>query len=84
MNPNDLDIDKDGMIYWTDSSTVVHLEDAVIEIMGEPTGRLLRYDPSTNESTVLLSGLHFANGVQLSKNEEFVLVAETARCRVLK
>jgi len=83
-NPNDLDIAKDGTIYWSDSSTNVFLQDATIEFLGEPSGRLLKYDPKTKSSTVLMNGIHFANGVQLSRNEDFVLVSETVRSRILK
>jgi len=39
MNPNDLDIAKDGGIYWSDSSTHSYLQDAVDEFLGEPSGR---------------------------------------------
>ncbi|XP_021947309.1 adipocyte plasma membrane-associated protein isoform X1 [Folsomia candida] len=83
-NPNDLDIGKDGTIYWSDSSTNVVLQDATIEFFGEPSGRLLKYDPRTKSSTVLMREIHFANGVQLSQNEDFVLVSETAKSRVLR
>ena len=44
--------------------------------------RLIRYDPRTKKNEVLIEGLHFANGVVLSPNEEFVLVAETFRSRI--
>jgi len=46
--------------------------------------RLLRYDPLHNSTEVLLEKLHFANGVQLSRYDDFVLVAETTRARVMK
>lgn len=46
--------------------------------------RLLQYDPKTKKSTVLMKNLHFANGVQLSNDESFVLVSETAKSRVLR
>lgn len=46
--------------------------------------RLLRHDPKLNETEVLISSLRFANGVQLSEDEEFVLVSESARSRVMK
>jgi sugar lactone lactonase YvrE len=44
-------------------------------------GRLLKYNPATNETTVLLKGLRFANGVALSSDESFVLVNELALVR---
>lgn len=46
--------------------------------------RLLHYDPKTNTSKVLVDRLHFANGVQLSPKEDFVLVSETLNSRILK
>lgn len=50
----------------------------------DKTGRLLKYDKSSKEVTVLLRGLAFANGVALSKDRSFVLVAETTTCRILR
>ncbi|CAB4294519.1 unnamed protein product [Prunus armeniaca] len=52
---------------------------------GDWTGRLLKYNKSNKEVTVLLRGLAFANGgVALSKDHSFVLVAETTICRILR
>lgn len=51
---------------------------------GDRTGRLLKYNKSNKEVTVLLRGLAFANGVALSKDHSFVLVAETTTCRILR
>jgi sugar lactone lactonase YvrE len=45
---------------------------------------LLKYDPKTKKSTVLMQGIRFANGVQLSKDESFLLVAESAESRIFK
>jgi sugar lactone lactonase YvrE len=42
----------------------------------------LRYIPSTKSVSVLLKDLYFANGVALSKNEDFLLVNETYRYRI--
>lgn len=53
-------------------------------LSGDKTGRLLKYNISSKEVTVLLQGLAFANGVALSKDHSFVLVAETSTCRVLR
>ena len=49
-----------------------------------PLGRLLVYDPTTKETTTLLSNLYFANGVAVSPDGEFVLVNETSAYRVTK
>lgn len=43
---------------------------------------LLEYDTVTKEVKVLMEGLRFPNGVQLSPAEDFVLVAETVMARI--
>lgn len=53
-------------------------------VSGDNTGRLLKYDPRTNKVEVLLDNLMFPNGIALSKNGDFILIAETTRCRILK
>jgi len=44
----------------------------------------MRYDPLRNSTEVLLENLYFANGVQLSRYDDFVLVVETSRARIIK
>ncbi|KAF6216703.1 hypothetical protein GE061_001049 [Apolygus lucorum] len=82
MIPNSLDIAKDGKIYWTDSSTTHKLHDGLLTLLGPPTGRLLVTDPVTQISKVLMNNIHFANGVHLSTDESYILVAETQRARI--
>lgn len=79
---DDLDIGKDGTIYFSDASTNVDPSLMVLELLGAPSGRLIKYDPKTKAASVLINNLHFANGVQLSKDEDFVMVAELVRSRV--
>lgn len=54
-----------------------------ILLEGEATGRLLRYDPSSKTTHVLLDGLVFPNGVQLSRDQTFILFTETTNCRYI-
>lgn len=80
---NDLDIARDGSIYFSDSSTRFGVRDAVADIFEHRgTGRLLRYDPKTKRTRVLLRGLQYANGVALAPDQSYVLVVETASYRV--
>lgn len=51
-------------------------------VSGDKTGRLLKFDISSKQVGVLLRGLAFANGVSLSKDQSFLLVAETTTCRI--
>lgn len=74
---NSVAVAKNGDIYWTESSSDFDLQDGVYTIFANPSGRLFKYDRKTKKNTVLLDQLYFANGVALSPNEDFVLVAET-------
>lgn len=42
-----------------------------------PSGRLIKYERSSGKLTVLKDKLLFANGLVLSPNEDFIVVAET-------
>lgn len=83
---NDLDIDEDeDVIYFTDSSTRFRRRQFMQSILnGDKTGRFMKYNKSTKQVTVLLRDLAFANGVALSKDRSFVLIAETRTCRILR
>ncbi|EYU41103.1 hypothetical protein ABFS82_07G088400 [Erythranthe guttata] len=82
---NDLDIHENGSIFFTDTSKRYNrVNHFFILLEGEATGRLLRYDPSTKTTHVVLEGLAFPNGVQLSKDQSFLLFTETTNCRIMK
>ncbi|KAF5751974.1 putative Calcium-dependent phosphotriesterase superfamily protein [Tripterygium wilfordii] len=57
---------------------------ALAFISMDKTGRLLKYDPHTNNVTVLHRKLAIPNGIALSKNNSFLLVAESTTSRILK
>ena len=46
--------------------------------------RLLTYSPETKQMTEIVSGIKFANGVQLSIKEDFLLIAETTAARIMR
>ncbi|KAL6129713.1 hypothetical protein ACLB2K_073062 [Fragaria x ananassa] len=83
---NGVDIDhQSGMVYFTDTSTIYQRRNWELSVStGDKTGRLMRYDPSTKNVTVLLHGLSFANGVALSKDGDFVLVTQTTAKNILR
>jgi sugar lactone lactonase YvrE len=83
---DDVAVARDGAIYFSDASSkfgpaMVGLDD-VIEHGGH--GRLLRYDPASGQTTVLLRGLQFANGVTVGPDDAYVLVNETGNYDVLR
>jgi sugar lactone lactonase YvrE len=80
---NDLDVARDGTIYFTDSSSKFPLTQLKADLLEhQPNGRLLAYDPRTKQTRTLLRDLYFANGVAISPDQSFVLVAETGAYRV--
>lgn len=82
---DDLDVSRDGSIYFSDIGVnTKYLADWVIDFIADPTGRLIKYNPETQETEVLLRRLRFANGVQLSASEDFVAVNELGMGRTWK
>lgn len=88
-----VDVGSDGTIYFTDSTALwptidvrgrMDIWSPVTEefLSGHGTGRLIAVDPIGKKSRVLLSSLYFPNGVAVSQDGSFVLVAESFRFRV--
>ncbi|MEB3033249.1 SMP-30/gluconolactonase/LRE family protein [[Mycobacterium] nativiensis] len=75
---------SDGTIYFTESTDrfrYEHYKASVIEARG--SGSLMRRDPDGTVS-VLVTGLHFANGVTLTADESAVVFAESTGRRLSK
>ena len=80
---NDLDVGADGTIYFTEASFKYPMSQFSSDILEhQPNGRLLAFNPQTQKPRTLLRGLYFANGVAVSADQSFVLVAETGKYRV--
>jgi sugar lactone lactonase YvrE len=82
---NDVDVAPDGRIYFTEASNRFTLADYVLDLLEhQPNGRVLSYDPRSDEVEAVLWPLYFANGVAVSRDGSFLLVAETGRYRVMR
>ena len=80
---NDLDIGADGTIYFTEASKKFPMSQFTNDLLEhQPNGRLLALDPQSRRPRTLLRDIYFANGVAVSPDQTFVLVAETAKYRV--
>lgn len=80
---NDLDVAADGTIYFTEASHKYPMSAFATDILEhQPNGRLMAFDPQTQKPRTLLKGLYFANGVAVSPDQTFVLVAETGKYRI--
>ena len=89
---NNLEIGRDGKIYFSVSSSKFSAADysgtyeaSLLDIMEHGSnGRVYSFDPATNEVQVLLEGLNYANGVAISDDGSFLVVSETGHYRVSK
>ena len=69
--------EKNGAIWFTESSSRYDFEQYRGALMEHcPSGRLFRRDPS-GRVDIVLEGLHFANGITLTTDEQAVIFAET-------
>lgn len=91
-NANNLGVGHDGTIYFSQSSTkftvarfgssyTASLLD-ILEHGGH--GNVYSFDPATGRVSRLMTGLNYANGVAVSQDGSFLLVAETGHYRILK
>uniref|UniRef100_K7M2Y1 Strictosidine synthase conserved region domain-containing protein n=1 Tax=Glycine max TaxID=3847 RepID=K7M2Y1_SOYBN len=112
---NDVDIDTEGNLYFTDSSTnfqrsLKHPHFAMLNIYafrmkgivlpsvkndefhsvgtlvlsGEASGRVLKYNLATKETTVLMRNVQFPNGISLSKDASLFVFSEGMNGRLRK
>lgn len=89
---NDVAVAHDGRIFFSESSdgfpAAIHggpYEASLLDILEHGgRGRVFVYDPSTRSVEVLMQGLDFANGVALSADQSFLLIAETGHYRIWK
>ncbi len=85
--PNDVDIAKDGQIYFSSTSSQHHFSvknARRIILEAKPDGGLYRYDPKTELVETLIDSSYFGNGVALSAEEDFVLMVDLTKYRVMR
>jgi len=82
---NDLDVGADGTIYFSEASNKFPMSQFANDLLEhQPNGRLLALSPQAQRPQTLLRDLYFANGVAVSPDQSFVLVAETGRYRITR
>ncbi len=88
---NNLDVAQDGTVYFSNSSDRFDPETmggtkptSVMTIWEQsPTGYVARYSPDGTAEKIA-EGFVYTNGIALSSDEDFLLIAETGRARVHK
>ncbi|KAJ1260138.1 hypothetical protein BS78_10G209400 [Paspalum vaginatum] len=83
---NGVDVDQvTGDVYFTDSSkTYQRSQHQMVTTTGDSTGRIMKYDPRTNQVTVLQSGVTYPNGIAISDDRTHLIVALTGPCKLLR
>ncbi|KAM0904262.1 hypothetical protein ACQ4PT_018142 [Festuca glaucescens] len=83
---NGIEVDQaTGDVYFTDSSlTYPRRFNTEIMMNADATVRLLKYDAGTKQVTVLKDGLPYPNGVAVSHDTTYVVVAHTVPCQTHK
>ncbi|RXJ71530.1 gluconolactonase [Veronia nyctiphanis] len=82
---DDLDIADDGTIYFSDATLYFELDQGNFEgLSGNPSGRLFSFYPKEKTLSLLADNLYFANGVAVSKDQQFVLVNESYGYRTMR
>lgn len=84
---NDLAVAPDGLIYFTDSTIrwadpgnrPAYLNDM---LENRPHGLVLCFDPATRSTVVVTEQLYYPNGIAISPNGDYLLVAETYRYQI--
>jgi sugar lactone lactonase YvrE len=90
--PDDLAVASDGVIYFSDASTKFgalawkgSYEASLLDILEHGGhGRIIAFDPASGDARVIIEGLNFANGVAISADGRFLLIAETGTYRILR
>ena len=82
---NDLVQLPNGSLLVTDSSLKFTRHDNELEVLEcGANGQLLLYEPQDGSVHVVLSQLHFPNGLCLADDEQSAFVVETTRARILR
>ncbi|XP_047160534.1 protein STRICTOSIDINE SYNTHASE-LIKE 2-like [Vigna umbellata] len=70
---NGLDVDqRTGAVYFTTSSSKYQRRNYISLILSrDKSGRLMKYEPETEQLSIVLNNLSFANGVALSKDGDY-------------
>ncbi|CAI0401979.1 unnamed protein product [Linum tenue] len=75
----------DGSVYISVPSTKFGYHNWYLDVLeAKPNGQILKYDPFTGRTTVLLDHLCFPNGLVLPKEEDCLIFCETWKFRCQK
>lgn len=81
---DDLDITPDGRIFFTDATKRYNMENWALDLLeGRPNGRLLCHNPKDGTTQTVCDHLIFPNGVCVTHDGNYLLVASTWASSIL-
>ena len=82
---NNMVLHSNGSIFITCSSAKFALHDYMLDSLeSRAAGKVFHYNPTAGRTTLLKKDLYSPNGIALSSDEDFMLVSELIRARILK
>ena len=89
---DDVAVAADGTVYFSEASTKFGAEAAdgtldasLLDILEHGgNGLIVAWNPADGTARIMLDGLNFANGVAVSEDQQYLLIAETGSYRILK
>ena len=82
---NNLAVLNNGSIFLTCSSCRFPLYNHIYDtVEGRPNGKVFHYNPVTGCTTVLRKDMYWLNGIAKSSGEDFLIVSELIRARILR
>ncbi len=87
---NNVDVASDGRIFFSESSRKFlpkafggTYASSLLDIMEHGGhGRVIEFDPAIGTARIIVDGLNYANGVAISDDDRFLLIAETGAYRI--
>ena len=82
---NNLALHSNGSIFITCYSTKFAFHDLVLDsVEARANGKIFHYNPTVGRTTVLKKDLYSPNGIALSSSEDFLVVSELTRARLIR
>lgn len=82
---DDLDIAPDGRVFFSEATVRYEMSEHMLDVLeGRGNGRIVCWDPRTNTTRTLLSGLRFPNGICCCDDNQSLLFTLTTACAVMR
>lgn len=82
---DDLAVSSDGIVYFSDATIFEDLNSFYYDILiHQPFGRVFSYNLNSGILELIVDSLYFANGIAISPEEDYLLIAETAAYKIRK